>query len=132
MPSARRIIFTCGVRFMRAKSAGVSGRLSGSLAAAASICCCVIGRMALGVLCEVVILLTLCCASRRDQSDTAIPLRVDNGQHNTFGHPDQDETVFAIIFAVVEPFDGKRITKNGASRFELDAVLSVVFGTVYP
>jgi hypothetical protein len=31
------MIFTCGVRFMRAKSAGVSGRLSGSLAAAASI-----------------------------------------------------------------------------------------------
>src|ERR1043165_4769689 len=124
------MIFTCGVRFMRAKSAGVSGRLSGSRAAAASISSCVIGRIGLGVLCEVVILLTFGCAPRRDQAQAAIPFGIANKQDNTFGHPDKNDAVLTIVLALVETLDGKRVGKSPAGPFEVDAVLGVVLGVL--
>src|ERR1700685_16637 len=61
----RRIIFACGVRFIRLRSPRVSGCASRSARAAASAAAGVIG-IALCVLPEVVVLLILRCSSRRN------------------------------------------------------------------
>jgi hypothetical protein len=128
MPSARRMVFTCGVRFMRRRSAGDSGRLSRSELAAASICCCVIGRRRRVVFDEIVILLMPCCPARRYDPDAAIPFGVNDRQHRALRDADQDETVLAIILAIVGPLDDKRILEPFGWRLEADAVLSIVLG----
>src|SRR5271166_441346 len=55
----RRMIFACGVRFIRLRSVAVSGWASRSARAARSMALAVIGRGGLGVLPEVVVLLML-------------------------------------------------------------------------
>src|SRR5271166_3701380 len=55
----RRMIFACGVRFIRLRSVAVSGWASRSARAARSMASAVIGRGGLGVLPEVVVLLIL-------------------------------------------------------------------------
>ena len=69
---------------------------------------CVIGRNGrLFIFDEVVIFLTLRRLSRRDYPDTAVPLGKISSQQRTFGSPGQDETVFAIVFTVIRPFDAE-------------------------
>src|SRR6266852_4628698 len=97
MPSARRMTFTCGVRFIRPRSAEDRGRLSRSVLATASICFCVMGRKGcLVVFNEVVILLMLGCLSRRDDPDATLPLSVDDRKHRAVRGADQDEAVLVI------------------------------------
>src|ERR1700749_2721724 len=122
------MIFTCGVRFMRAKSAGVRGRLSGSLRAAASISACVMGRMGLAILCEVLIVLVPRGVSRGDQPGAIVSFGMDNGQKHAIRHSDQNKTILAVVLAVIDLLDGERIAKDLPRRFEIDAMLGVIFG----
>src|SRR2546423_15701582 len=104
MPSARRMTFTCGVRFIRPRSAGDRGRLSRSVLAAASICLRVMGRKGcLVVFDEVVILLMLCCLSRRDNPHSTLPLSVDDRKHRSVRGAEQDEAVLVIGHPVIQP-----------------------------
>src|SRR5580658_7422900 len=106
------MILICGVRRMRCISARLSGRASGSRRAAASICFCVIGRTGLIVLCEILILLTFRCASRRDQTDASPAFGVSDTKHKLLDAPDQDETILAAILTVIEALDGEGVAKN--------------------
>ena len=60
----------------------------------------------------------------------AIPLGVDDGEYRACGTADQNEALFAVILAVVQPFDGKRVFEDFGCQFETDAVLGVVLGTL--
>src|SRR5512143_1985691 len=129
MPSARRMIFTCGVRFMRPRSATDSGRLSRSALAAASTCFGVIGRSGrLVVFGEVVILLSLGCLARRDDPDAAVPFGIADGEQRAFRNANQNETVLAVVLAVVQPLDGEWVLEHQACHFETHAMLGVVLG----
>src|ERR1700740_442652 len=129
IPSARRMTLTCGVRFIRTRSAGESGRLSGSLLAAASTSSGVIERRGRSVIFdEVVILLMLGCAARRDDPEMTASLGVDDDEHHAFCGASQDVTVFAIVSAVIQPLDGEGIFEGLCRRLETHAVLGVVRG----
>jgi len=41
--------------------------------------------------------------ARRDNPDAIAPLRVDDGQYLTVGHPEQDAALLAVGFAFVDP-----------------------------
>src|SRR5580698_2052090 len=126
MPSARRMIFACGVRFMRFVSAGVSGRASGSARAARSMAAGVIGRNPLSVFFEVGFLLMSVGAPGRYDSDEVSPLGIDYIENSAFNHSDDRETLFVVIFPVVEELQGKRIVERTLSQFKTDSVFSEV------
>src|SRR6266487_783965 len=116
------MIFTCGVRFMRRISWVVSGRLSGSLLAAAYI---------LG---EVVILLMLRGTSCRDEPEAPGSLGVNYCQNGALSHANEDEPFLAVVPAIVEPLNRKGVLENLAGRLETHAVMGVVrdgFGLVH-
>src|SRR5271157_2255413 len=100
---ARRMIFACGVRFIRLRSAAVSGCASRSARAARSIASAVIGRGGLGVLPEVVVLLMLGCSPSGNHANAVLAFRIGYKQHNvTFCHADDDRTLLAIILTINE------------------------------
>src|SRR5271154_3720440 len=102
--------FACGVRFIRLRSAGVSGWASGSARAAASTAW---GVMGLRVLLEVVVLLILRCPSGRNNANAFVAFGIGYKQHDiSFGHADNDNPFFAVVLTIIEALDGKRVVKH--------------------
>src|SRR5580704_9829822 len=98
---------------MQARSVEESGKLSGSLAAAASTCFGVIARIRrLFIFDEIVILFMPRSASRRDNSEPAVSLGVNNRNDSLLRGTDQDETLFAVVLAIIQPFDTKGIPED--------------------
>ncbi len=120
------MIFTCGVRFMRLRSAGLNGRASGSARAAARTCRGVIGRKDLDCLPEVVVLLMFCRLPCRDKADAVATFCMDYEENRAFNHADQNETLLTIVFTVIQPFDAKGIFKDLGRDLEADAVPGLV------
>src|SRR5271165_2636529 len=117
------MILACGVRFIRFRSAWVSGCASGSARAARSMASSLIARGELGVLSEVVVLLILCCPPRRNDTNPLAAYCVSHKQNNvTLCHPDNDETFFAIVFPIIEALDGERVFKDRLGQIEAHAV----------
>jgi hypothetical protein len=56
--------------------------------------------------------------------------RIDHKEQCALCHADDGEAVFAVCFAVVEPFDSEHVLEHRASGFEADAVLGLVFGSL--
>ena len=67
-------------------------------------------------------------ASRRDNSEPAVSLGVNNRNDGLLRGTDQDETLFAIVLAIIQPFDTKGIPEDLYCRFEADAVFGIVLG----
>jgi hypothetical protein len=83
---------------MRLKSASVSGWASGSARAVRSISASVIGREALGVLPEVVILLSFRSPAGGNKANAALSFRVDDQQYDiAFGHPGDDKPLLLSL-----------------------------------
>ncbi len=49
---------------------------------------------------------------RGDYANGPVAQRVDNEQHAAIDHPEDDETFFAIVLAVIQPLDGKRVVED--------------------
>jgi hypothetical protein len=65
-------------------------------------------------------------ASRRYDADRLASHGVNDNKKATARYAQKDETLFAIIFAVIESFNGERIFENGPRGLEPDAMLGVV------
>src|SRR5215510_1326691 len=124
-PSARRIIFARGMRFMRLKSSGVSGFASGSASAAAITSASVIvrnGSRLLPVFLEVVVLLIFGCSSGADNTHPLPALGVGHKDQGALDHADQGETLLAIGLAVVDLANAAGIGKCHAGALKRDAM----------
>ena len=53
---------------------------------------------------------------------------MDNGQKYALRHSDEDKTILAVVFSIIDPLDGKRIAEDLPRGFEIDAMLGVIFG----
>src|SRR5438105_10764074 len=116
---------------MRAKSSRLTGCASGSARAAASISSGPIGRMGLGVPLEVVVLLMPRCVSGRDQPNARFAFCVSHEQDLTANPADSEESLLAVIRAIIEAFKAEGVFKHLPGRIEADAVFDVViFGLV--
>jgi hypothetical protein len=69
-------------------------------------------------------------ASRRDNSEPAVSLGINNCNNGLFRGSDQDETLFAIVLAIIQAFDTKGILEDLYSRFEAYAVFDIVLGSL--
>src|SRR5262245_41065927 len=134
-PSARRMIFTCGVRFMLFMSSGCSGWASGSFTAAACRCRAVMAsnrvRSCRGSLADLFVVLASfmgCGSSRRDETDFLASQGVGDIQHAVVHQAQNDIAVFAVRLTVIEPLQGKGVVKHLAGGREGDAVGGVVGG----
>src|SRR5262249_51048686 len=113
------------MRFMRLKSSGVSGFASGSASAAAITSASVIvrnGSRGLPVFLEVVVLLMFGCSSGADNAHPLPALSVGHKYQGAFDHADQDETLFAIVLAVVDLANAAGIGKYQAGALKRDAM----------
>src|ERR1039457_6706317 len=100
------MIFACGVRFIRLRSASVSGCASRSARAARSIASKDIGLGGLGVLPEIVVLLTLCRPPGGNNANALVAFGVGYVQDKlTLRHANDDQTLLAIVFTVIEALD---------------------------
>jgi hypothetical protein len=112
----------------------VSGWASRSAHAARSIASTVIDRGGLGVLSEVVVLLILRCSPGGNNANALLAFGVGYKQHNpTFSHANDDKTLLAVVFTVIEAFDGKRIFENRLRQIEAHAMslqVGLGFGVV--
>src|SRR5579872_777438 len=118
------MIFACGVRFMRLRSLEVSGCASLSARAAASMA---LGVMRLSVFLEVVVLLILGCPSSGDNADAFLAFGIGYKQQNvSLGHTNHDKTLFAIVRAVVEALDRKRVAERRLCQIEAHAMCANV------
>jgi hypothetical protein len=86
----------------------------------------VIGRNPLSVFFEVGFLLMSVGAPGRYDSDKVSPLGIDYIENSAFNHSDDRETLFVVIFPVVEELQGKRIVERTLSQFKTDSVFSEV------
>src|ERR1700675_872516 len=117
--------FACGVRLIRLRWPAVSGCASLSARAAASMAATVMG---LGVLLEVVVvLLILRRPSGRNNANVLLALGIGNKQQNfALGHADHHKPLFAVLMAVIEKLDGKRVFKYGLRQIEAYAMSAKV------
>src|SRR5277367_437935 len=112
MPRARRIIFACGVRFIRFKSARVSGRASGSASAARSTAAGVMGRNPLRVFLEIAFLLMSGGTPGRYNSDNFFPFGIHHGENAALNHAYDHKTFLTIAMFVVKNFYGERVLEH--------------------
>src|ERR1700691_352095 len=102
----RRMTFACGVRFIRLRSSSESGRASRSARAARSIWSAVIGLGGLGILPEIVVLLTLGCPPGGNNANALVTFGVGYIQHSvTLRHADDDKPLLAIVFPIIDAFE---------------------------
>jgi hypothetical protein len=118
------MIRTRGLAFMRLKSAGVSGRASGSARAAFSIASVDIGR---SILLEIEILLMFRYPSRRDNSRTFTTFGISYKQQNlTFRHTDDDEAFLPVCLPIVNAVDSERVIEHCFGQFKAHPVNSEI------
>src|SRR5262249_26491004 len=134
-PRARRMIFTCGVRFMRCMSSGRSGWASGSAAAAACRCRAVRASNrvqscwgGLAVLFVVLASFMGVSSSRRGDAGFFACHGVGDIQHTVAHQAKSDIPVFAVRLTVIKPLQGKGVVKHLAGGLKGDAVGGVVGG----
>src|SRR5579862_2933972 len=111
-PKARRMIFACGVRFMRFTSALLKGRASGSASAARSMAICVIGRSSLWVFLEIGFLLMFRRPPGGYDSDSVLPFGIGHIKKVCGNQAYDHETLFAIVLPVVKKLDSERVFKD--------------------
>src|SRR5271165_549917 len=117
------MIFACGVRFIRLRSAAVSGWASRSARAAHSTASAVIARGGLGVLPEVIVLLILRRSPGRNNANALLAFGIGYKQHNlTLRHANDDKPFLAIVFTIIEALDGKRVFEHRLRQVEADAM----------
>jgi hypothetical protein len=61
-----------------------------------------------------------------DDANGAIAQRVDNTKDAAIDHAGDHIAVFAVVLAVIEALDGKRIAESSARRFEGYAMVGIV------
>ena len=66
--------------------------------------------------------------ARRDNPDAIAPLRVDDGQYLTVGHPEQDAALLAVGFAFVDPLAMANVVKDEGGSLEAHAVIAELLG----
>jgi hypothetical protein len=64
--------------------------------------------------------------ARGYDADRFSPHGVHDDEKATARHAHNDETLFPVIFSVVDFFNGERVLENVPRSFEADAVLGVV------
>src|SRR6266852_2601494 len=116
------MIFVCGVRFMRFKSAGLNGCASGSASAAHSMALLVMARIPLRRLFEVSLLLKFRRPPGRDDSDGVVSLRVGNVENEAIDHAYDYESLLFVILPVVKKLNGKRVAEDTFCQSETDAM----------
>src|ERR1019366_1148542 len=126
MPNARRMIFACGVRFIRFRSTLLKGSASGSASAARSTAFRVIGRRPLWVFLEIRFLLMFRCPPGRYDSDSVFPFGIGHIENVAINHAYDHKTFFTIVLPVVEKLYGKRVFKHLLRQFKTDSVFGVV------
>src|SRR5262245_7672004 len=138
--NALRMTFTCGTRFIRLKSSGVSGCASESARAAAWRSSSLIAsarlqscRARFPLVRSAVVFMVLASLmglgkSSRADANSAASVRVGHEQNVILYHADGNIAVLSIVFAVVNLNYGKRIVEYVAGHFEGDTMLSVVGG----
>jgi hypothetical protein len=128
---ARRRIFARGTRRICFRSAPVNGCASGSASAAASISASVrrvngaAGRVSSTpsaftrtsvpsrrIFAKVDCLFISSCLSSRDDPNVLVPFRVIDGQHLAGRHAKQNDSLFAIVLARIDPLDRERVLKS--------------------
>src|SRR5271157_1948678 len=101
---------------MRVKSAGVSGFASGSASAAARRSSAVIASSRLqswlAVLLMVLPLLKRFRPSRRDQANALVSHCVNDDQEALTRHTDEDKSVLAVFFAIIDKLDCERVIED--------------------
>jgi hypothetical protein len=65
---------------------------------------------------------------RGDQPNFLSSQSVDNNDEPPFYHADDREPIFTVIFASIEPIDGKRVRERDARSLEGDAMFGVILG----
>src|SRR5271157_84479 len=128
------MIFACGVRFIRLRSASLSGCASRSARAARSISSAVIGRRRLAVLPEIVVLLILCRSPSRNNANAILAFGVGyEKQDLTFRYADDDKSLLAVVFTIVLALNRKRVFEHRLRQFEAHSVglpVGLGFGVV--
>src|SRR5712691_6349489 len=130
------MIFARGVRFIRFMSSSVSGRLSGSLVAAACFFAsviasrrlqsCLAAALFLGVLFMLSTSLMRFCFSDRNDPHGIVSDRVGDDQQPVLDHADEDQALLAVFLAVVHKVDRERVVECVASLLEAHPVLGEV------
>jgi hypothetical protein len=81
------------------------------------------GRGELGVLPEVVVLLTLCSPPGSNNSDAFFAFRIGYEQKIiTRCLANENKTILATIFTVIKTFDGKRVGKHRLGQLKTHAM----------
>jgi len=64
--------------------------------------------------------------SRRNQADALVSHGVNDDQEALSRHPYEEESILAVLFAVIDQLDRKRVFEDIARSFEGDAMLCEV------
>src|SRR5258707_2184497 len=110
---------TCGVRFIRLKSSGVSGCESGSLRAAACRSSSLIASRRLQSCLAGVLLMILASfiglrRARRDDANAIVSHRIRHQQETVPGHAENCPAFFAVVVPVVYLLNRERVLKHVA------------------
>jgi hypothetical protein len=66
------------------------------------------------------------CSPSRDDPDAITALCVNDGQHLTAGHAEQDRPFFAVGFALINLLDGEPVVKGKGGLLEADTMIAKV------